>query len=292
MKRIAVLAAALVVLAAPLARAAEGWRFGMQGDALHDDNATRGIYDGAKSDNLVSVEGDATRSSLLTPQSGLVLRGLGRYTAYDKLSDLSNLVLGLRAAWRIQPSLGFDSPWYEIAGEAQRLIFPDSDLRDGMLFSADASVGAYLTDRMRVSGGFGLDQRNGGGSAGVFDYTQNRLFGTFDLRVGINTAVYAKLTRIGGDQVFSSGSVSGLAPPGNWADDPALRGPLGLTTANIYKIDATTFAWELGVNVPFGPSRSFDFGIARYDSKVNEGAASGQSYSATLLRASVLYRFQ
>ena len=290
MKRIAVLAAALVVLAAPIARAAEGWRFGAQGDALHDDNATRGIYDGAKSDNLLSVEGDATRSYLLTPQSGLVLRGLARYTAYDNLSDLSNLALGLRAAWRIQPSLGFDSPWYEIAGEAQRLIFPDSDLRDGLLFSADASVGAYLTDRMRVSGGFGIDQRNGGGTAGVFDYTQNRLFGTFDLRVGINTAVYAKLTRIGGDQVFSSGSHSGGSAI--WEDDPALRGPLGLTVANLYRIDATTMAWELGVNVPFGPGRSFDFGLQRYDSQINEGLFEGQKYSATVLRASVLYRFQ
>ncbi|MGH8688805.1 MAG: hypothetical protein ACREVQ_13980 [Burkholderiales bacterium] len=289
MKRIAVLAAALV-LAAPLARAAEGWRFGAQGDAIHDDNATRGIYDGAKADNLVSVQGDATNSILLSPQSGLVLRGLARYTAYNDITDFSNLALGARAAWRIQPSLGFDAPWYEIAGEVQRLLYPDSDLRDGWLISADASVGAYVTDRMRLSGGFGIDKRSGGGSAGVFDYTQNRLFGNFDLRVGVNTAVYARLTRIGGDQVFSSGSHQGGSAV--WENDPALQGPLGLATANLYRIDATTMAWELGVNVPFGPGRAFDFGLQRYDSKVNDGLFSGQKYSATVLRASILYRFQ
>jgi len=289
MKRIVVLAAALV-LAAPLARAADEWRFGVQGDALHDDNATRGIYDGAKADDLFSVQGDATRSYLLSERSGLVVRGLARYTAFNDLTDLDDLALGVRAAWRIQPTLGFGTPWYEIAGEANRLFFPDSDLRDGMLYTAEASVGAYLTDRMRVSGGFGIDKRSGGGTAGIFDYTQDRFFGTFDLRVGVNTAVYAKLTRIGGDQVFSSGSHSGGSSV--WADDPALRGPLGLSVANLYRIDATTLAYELGLNVPFGPNRSFDFGLARYDSKVNEGLFEGQKYSATVLRASILYRFQ
>ena len=289
MKRIVVLAAALA-LAAPLARAADAWRFGVQGDAVHDSNATRGIYDGAKSDNLISVQGDATRSFLLSERSGLVVRGLARYTAFDALGDLDDLALGVRAAWRVQPTLGFGAPWYEIAGEANRLVFPDSDLRDGWLVTAEASVGAYLTDRMRVSGGFGIDKRNGGGTADIFDYTQDRFFGTFDLRVGVNTAFYAKVSRIGGDQVFSSGSHSGGSSV--WADDPALRGPLGLSVANIYRIDATTWAYELGLNVPFGPNRSFDFGLARYDAQVNEGLFEGQKYSATVVRASLLYRFQ
>jgi hypothetical protein len=290
MNRTAAAVAAALLLAVPPALAADGWRFGLQGDASHEDNATRGLYDGRKSDNVAAVEGDATRSVLLSPQTGLLLRGAARYTRYSDLTDLSNLALTARAAWRIQPTPGFSTPWYEVAGQTQLLRFQGSDLRNGNVFTVETSVGSYLTDRMRLSGGFGLDRRNGGGTAGVFDYTQNRLFGNFDLRVGVSTAVYARVTRIGGDQVFSSGSVSGLSAV--WEDDPALRGPLGLAVANEYRVDATTFAWEFGVNVPFGPGRALDVGLLRYDSKVNEGPASGLKYSATQIRASVLYRFQ
>jgi hypothetical protein len=279
-----------LLLLAPVAHAAEGWRFGAAGEIVQDDNATRGIYDGKKSDTILAVEGSASRSFLLSETSGALLRATARYSHYADLRDLSNLALIGRAAWRYQPRREFGAPWLEVAGQGQYLRHADSELRDGTIWSVDASVGSYLTDRTRVSGGLGLDQRSGGGTAGLYDLSQNRIWGTLDLRVGVRNTLYGRLTRLGGDQVFSSGSESGLSAV--WEDDPALRAPLGLAVANSYRIEATTFIYEFGFNYPLGPAQALDVSVARYDAKIEEGSAEGRKYGATLVRAAWLYRFQ
>jgi hypothetical protein len=289
MKRISALAAVLL-LAVP-AQAAEGWRYGLSGDVVHDDNATRGLFDGAKSDNILVLEGSATRSFLLSSQSGVLLRAAARYSHFTDIKDISNLALIGRAAWRTQPTLGYAAPWYEIAGQAQWLRHADSELRDGSILSVDASVGANVTDRTRLSGGVGLDKRSGGGSVGLYELSSNRIWGTLDVRVGLRNTVYARLTRQAGDHVFSSGSVQGLNPA-VWEDDPALRAPLGLATANAYRVEATSFIYELGFNYPLGRSDALDFSATRIDTKVGEGAYEGNKYTATQVRASYLYRFQ
>jgi hypothetical protein len=282
--------AALLLLAAPAAQAADVWRYGLSADAVHDSNATRGLYDGAKSDNVIAVEGSATRSVLLGPSSGALFRAAARYSHFTDLKDISNLALIGRAAWRIQPSREFGAPWYELAGQAQLLRHADSELRDGSILSLEAGAGAYVTDRTRLSGGVGLDKRSGGGTAGLYDLSSNRIWGTLDVRVGVRSTMYARLTRQAGDQVFSSGSTSGLSAV--WEDDPALRAPLGLAVANAYRIDATTFIYELGYNYPLGRSDALDFAAVHASSKANEGLAAGNKYSATQVRASYLYRFQ
>jgi hypothetical protein len=291
MNRTAVIAAVLL-LAAPPALAADAWRYGLSADLLHDDNATRGLYDGVKADNLLVAEGSATRSVLLGPNSGALLRAALRFTQYADLKDISNVALLGRAAWRYQPTLGYSAPWVEIAGQAQFLRHADSRLRDGSIYSVDASVGSNLTDRTRLSGGIGADKRSGGGSVGLYDLSNNRLWGTFDLRLGLRNTLYARLTRLAGDQVFSSGSHQGLSPAGIWEDDPALRAPLGLAVANAYRLDATTLIAELGFNYPLRRNDALDFGVLHSSSKVNEGIAEGQKYTATQVRASYIYRFQ
>lgn len=288
--KLSIAMATVLVLAAPAAYAAEGFRYGLSADVVHDDNATRGLYDGVKSDNIVSLEGSATRSVLLGPHSGVLLRAAARYSHFTDIEDISNVALVGRAAWRAQPSLGFGAPWYEIAGQAQLLRHADSKLRDGNIVSIEAGVGAHVTDRTRLSGGAGFDKRSGGGTAGLYDLSSNRIWGTLDVRVGLRNTVYARLTRQAGDQVFSSGSVSGLAAV--WEDDPALRAPLGLAVANAYRLDATTFIYELGYNHPLGRSGALDFSATHASSKVNEGLAEGNKYSVTQVRASYLYRFQ
>jgi hypothetical protein len=288
MKRISALAAVLL-LAVP-AQAAEGWRYGLSGDVVHDDNATRGLFDGAKSDNILVLEGSATRSFLLSSRSGVLLRAAARYSHFTDIKDISNLALVGRAAWRYQPSPGFSAPWYELAGQAQLLRHADSELRDGSIVSFDASAGSHLTDRTRVAGGLGFDKRSGGGTVGQYDLSTNRIWAMLDVRVGARNTAYARLTRQAGDHVFSSGSTSGLSAV--WEDDPALRGPLGLAVANTYRLDATTFIYELGFNYPLSRSQALDFSASRAESKVEEGPVQGNTYSATQLRATYLYRFQ
>lgn len=291
MRRTAVIAAVLL-LAAPPALAAGAWRYGLNADLAHDDNATRGLYDGVKADNILVVEGSATRSLLLGPNSGALFRAALRYSQFADLKDISNVALVGRAAWRVQPTLGYSAPWYEIAGQAQFLRHADSELRDGSILSVDASLGSNLTDRTRLSGGIGLDKRSGGGTVGLYDLSNNRLWGTFDLRLGLRDTLYARLTRLAGDQVFSSGSHSGLSTADNWADDPALRAPLGLAVANTYRLDATTLIAELGFNYPLRQNDALDFSVLHSSSKVNEGSAQGKKYTATQVRASYIYRFQ
>jgi hypothetical protein len=285
------IAAALLVAAfLPCAHAAEGWRYGVSGELVNDDNATRGIYDGKKSDNLLSVEAAATRSFLLSSTTGALLRAAARYTQYQDIKDISNLALIGRAAWRFQSSPGFGTPWFEVAAQGEYLSHADSELRDGTILFLEASVGSYVTDRTRLSAGFALDERDGGGTAGLYDLSNSRFWGTVDVRVGAHNILYGRVTWLEGDQVFSSGSTSGLSSV--WEDDPALREPLGLAVANAYRLDATTMIYEVGFNYPLRPGHALDFSATRYESTVNEGPADGQKYSATLLRASYLYRFQ
>lgn len=291
MTRISAIAAAFV-LAVPLApvQAAEEWRYGVSAEVVHDDNATRGLYDGKKADNIAVLEGSATRSWLLSPRSGLLVRGAARYSHFVDIDDISNLALVGRAAWRYQPTPGFSAPWYELAGQGQYLRHADSELRDGSIVTFEASAGSHITDRLRLAGGLGVDKRSGGGTAGLYDLSTTRLFVTADLRVGVRNAAYARVTHQTGDHVFSSGSTSTLSPV--WEDDPALRGPLGIPIANSYRIDATTLAFELGYNYPLDAEQALDFSLARYGTEVDEGSAAGNKYTATQFRATWLYRFQ
>ena len=101
--------AALLLLAAPAAYGAEDWRYGLSADVMHDDNATRGLLDGAKSDNIVMLEGSATRSFLLSPRSGVLVRAAARYSHFTRIKDVTDLALAARAACRYPPGTGFSA---------------------------------------------------------------------------------------------------------------------------------------------------------------------------------------
>jgi hypothetical protein len=280
--------AALLLLAAPATYAAEGWRYGLSADVVHDDNATRGLYDGKKSDNIVALEGAATRSVMLGPNSGALFRAAARYSHFTDIKDLSNLALIGRAAWRHQPSRAFGAPWYELAGQAQLLRHADSEIRDGSILSIDASAGANVTDRTRLAGGLGLDKRSGGGSAGVYDLSNTRFWGSLDLRVGVRATLYARLTHQTGDQVFN---VIPALVLGVWDVDPALASAYG-APGNAYRVDATTLIYDFGFNYPLASGQALDFSFTRISSKAEEGPAQGNKYNVNQVRATYLYRFQ
>jgi hypothetical protein len=286
------LAATLALAFAAPAALADAPRYGLEAELTHDDNATRGLYDGKKSDNILAIEGSVSKGMMLGPRSGATLRAGARYSHYFDIEDISNLDLYGRAAWRYQSGTGFSAPWLEIAARLDWLNHSDSELRDGTVLSIDASAGRYVTDRVRLAAGLGFDKRNGGGTAGLYDLSASRIFATVDYRLGVRSTLYARFTRQTGDHVFSSGSTTGLSPAGIWEDDPALREPLGLAVANAYRVDATTLAYELGFNHPLRPGRALDFALARYGTEVDEGPYQGNKYSATQVRATYLYRFQ
>jgi len=134
MKRATAIAAAALLAQLATAQAAEGWRYGLAADVMHDDNATRGLYDAdQKGDTVLTAEGSAVRSFMLGPRSGALLRAAARYSHFTTFDDLSNLALSGRAAWRAQPGLGYSAPIYEVAGSLTWLQHADSELRDGTI---------------------------------------------------------------------------------------------------------------------------------------------------------------
>jgi len=285
MKRITAIAAALLLAAQPVL--AESTRYGLDAELTHDDNAGRGLYDAdRKADSILSVEGSATRSMLLGPRSGAVFRATARYSHFSKFEDLSNLALSGRAAWRIQPGTEFSSPFFEIAGNLVWLQHADSELRDGTIGSLEASAGSHLTDRVRLGAGFGMDKRDGGGTAGLYDLSTSRVWATLDYRFGVRNTAYARLQRLAGDHVFCSITVSSLSPV--WEPDQALASGLG-RFADCYRLDAKTLSWDIGLNYPLSGTRALDFALTGYSSKSDAGSL---KYDGKLLRASYLYRFQ
>jgi hypothetical protein len=293
MKRIS--AFAVVLLLAFPAQAAEGWRFGTSGEIAHDDNATRGLYDAdRKGDTALSVEGSATRSMLLGARSGALFRAAARYSRFATFDDLSNLALSGRAAWRIQPGTAFSSPIFEVAGNLAWLRHADSELRDGTIATLEASVGSHVTDRVRLGAGFGWDRRDGGdpgraGEVAIYDLDSTRIWASLDYRFGSRNTAYARVTQVSGDQVFNSVTVNGLT--GAWATDPAFAGELGRATDS-YRVDSTTLAYDIGVNVPLARAHSLDFLYSGYSAKAEEGSQAGNKYKGNILRATYLYRFQ
>jgi hypothetical protein len=288
-----VLAASLLSLAAPAA--GQHWRFGVDADYLHDDNVTRGLDPDKRSDDILGAEAFAARSFYLGPKSGLVLRGGLRYSHFTDFKDLSNLGVGGRAAYRVQPfDAGFSSPWFELAGDLWWLRHSDSALRDGTIATLSGSIGSYLTDRLRGTAGIGILNRKADDPSGLFNQSQNRLFATLDWRIGIRNVVYARLSQITGDQHFSAADPAsqGMLVPISEVIvfDPALqRGYSGGLTPFSYRTEATTQVYELGFNYPLGGPHTLDFGAAMAKSKTDNG---GYKYDANQLRISYFYRFQ
>lgn len=294
MKRHTAFAAALL-LAAPSALA-ESPRFGLDTEYLYDSNVSRGLYDAdRKGDSILSVEGSLTGSMPVGSRGGFVYRAAARYDYFSTFDDLSNVGISGRAAYRFQPGTEFSSPFFEIAANAVWLSHSDSELRDGSILSLEGTIGSHLTDRVRLAGGIGVDQRNGGdpgrpGEVAIYDMEYARLWATLDYRFGVRNTAYARIMQITGDHVFNS--VTTTTPMSNaWATDPALAKELG-GTVNSYRVDASTFVYDLGFNIPLAGNRAIDLFASSYSSKLNEGPYSGSKYTGYQLRASYLYRFK
>lgn len=285
-------AAALLVAAAPAL--GQPVRFGLDLELEHDDNVTRGLLDAdQKSDTIAAAGVGATKALLLGPRSGLVLRADARYSHFTDFDDLSNVALSAGAAYRVQPVVAFSAPWIELAGDLQWLRHADSDLRDGSIVSLTASVGSYVTDRIRLSGGAGA-QRRSGDDTGLYDLSTTRLFGTLDYRLGARATVYGRLTRIDGDHVFTAIdplSQSYLIPISEViVSDPALAGGFNGAAPAAYRVEASTVLFDIGVNVPFGTrTQALDVSLTRFDSKTDRDS---RAYDGTQLRVAYLYRFQ
>lgn len=287
----AVLAAALALAVLPAL--AQPVRFGVDAELERDDNFTRGIQEAdRRSDTRLGIGAAAVHSAVLGPRSGAVFRAGARYAHQADFGDASHFALSGSAAYRIQPVVGFSKPWIELSGELQWLRHADSELRDGNIVSLTASVGSYVTDRVRLSGGAGVDRRSGD-ATGLYDLSTTRLFATLDLRVGDRATLYGRIARIAGDHVFTAidpTSQGWLIPISEViVSDPALAGGFGGAAPAAYRLEAKTLVYDLGINYPLAGAHALDFSLTHAASETDRDA---RKYDATQLRAAYLYRFQ
>jgi hypothetical protein len=271
---------------------ADATRLGVDAEYGHDSNVNRAaVGKEERSDDSVSVDAYAARSFLLSSRSGFVLRGAVRATEYFDFHDLSSLGVSGRASYRFQPSPGFTSPWIELAGQVDGFKYRDSEIRDGYATSASASVGKYFTDRIRMEAGVGFDRR-GGGSSGVYDLFNRKIWTALDYKLTPKTTFYGSATWMDGEQVFTLFNTAAWAPLTNSATaqaaDPVFSSAFG-GAPTAYRVDARTDRFELGVNIALRGNDALDFGWSHFDSRADR---SGQKYDGDALRVGYLIRFR
>lgn len=264
-------------------------RFGVDAELLSDDNVNRGPGGYEKSDTIASVEGNVSRSLLLSFRSGLLLRGSVRYERYLDFDDLSNLSLNGRVAWRFQPNPGLTGTSFELAAQARMLEHSDSNIRDGYLYSVSASLGKHFTDRVRLGGGISLDERRAD-EGEVYNLSSNSVWLSADYRL-TTAIIYGSVTRISGDHAITTGEGTYPGLSGYYdasVVDTAFTDAFGAYAPWAYRIDAQTMSFELGVNLPLRGKHTLDFSARFYDSEADRG---GFTYDGTQLRAVYFYRF-
>jgi len=271
---------------------ADSTRFGIDAEYGHDTNINRAaVGKEEQSDDSVSIEAYAARSILLSPSSGLVLKAAMHATEFFEFGDLSSLGISGRAAYRIQPSPGFTSPWIELAGQVDGFKYRDSDIRDGYIASATASVGKYFTDRVRMEAGVGYDRR-GGGEGGVYDLSNGKIWAALDYKLTPKTTLYGSATLMDGEQVFTLFNTAPWAPLTTYskarAPDPVFSSAFG-GAPTAYRVDARTARYELGVNIALRGNDALDLGLSHFESRTDQGSG---KYDGDAFRVGYLYRFR
>lgn len=284
---------AVLLALPPAARGADATRFGIDAEYDHYTNANRAALGSEeKADDSVGVEAWAARSFLLSDHSGVVVRGGLKAREYVEFGDLSSLGAAGRIAWRYQPTLGYTSPWIELAAGAEAFKYRDSDIRDGWLANVAASVGKHVTDRIRVEGGVGYEQRFAT-EGEVYDLGNSKVWGSLDYRLTTSATLYGSATWLKGDQVFT------LFDTANWsslytyagasAADPVFASAFGGAAPVAYRVKATTWLFDLGANIALSGNQALDLGASLFEAKAEQGDG---SYDGATFRIAYLYRFR
>ncbi|MEK6211572.1 MAG: hypothetical protein AABM64_14585 [Pseudomonadota bacterium] len=286
-------AIAALLMLAPVAAHAADTRFGLDAELTHDTNVNRAAYaNEEQADDILAVEGYAARSFRLSYRSGFVARGGLRLREHREFGDLSNVAALGRVAYRFQPSPGYTGAWIELAATAEALRYRDSALRDGTSLSGSVFVGKYLTDRIRLGAGLGLDEREGKDGA-LYDLSTTRAWLTLDYRVTPGITVYGSTTWIQGDHVFTANDPATQGQLSSYSDvivaDPAFADAFGGAPVTAYRMEATTLLFEAGVNIPIRGNQALDFGASWFDSEADRG---GGKYDGATFRIGYLYRFR
>ena len=251
--------------------------------ASRDNNISRAENSAdVKTDNILGLGISLQRAWLLSPSSGVLLRGNVKFDQFQHYTDLSHITANVGATYRLQPVVGYSAPMFDFGLALEKDVFRDSDIRDGAALQADVAVSSHVTDRIHVRGGLGLEKR-WADTGNVFEWQRLRGFVGGDYKVSAGSTLYASASRTEGDQVFTSSSNPAILSVAQAvANDPVFG------ARRAYRLGATADVLELGDSMVISSNTTLDLGL-RYFTIDADG---DHSYDGTELRVSWLYRFR
>ncbi|MFM9912135.1 MAG: hypothetical protein ACKVN9_01195 [Methylophilaceae bacterium] len=250
---------------------------------MHDSNVSRAeASSDIKSDNILALDLSASRSFILSANSGVLLRANAELAEFQHFDDISHVDFGVSALYRIQPVVAYTAPWLEAGIGLQRQNFMGSDIRDGNLLMLDIGIGKRFTDKLRVHGGIGWERRYADDNA-VFEWHRLQASASADFKFSPTITLYTKLSRAYGDQVFTATPAPAFLNAAKAIiNDPAFG------ARRAYRLNAVATVLELGSSFNLNPNNTLDVGL-RYFQIDADGS---HSYDGAELRMSWLYRFQ
>jgi hypothetical protein len=250
----------------------------------HESNAPRAESPADKaSDSSRAARLMLTRTHMLSERSGLTVKGALDVEDRVRFTALDNSSARLEGAYRRQPVFGYSTPWYEASGSAQVIKYRDSAIRDGSIWAATLATGRNLTDRVEAAAGAGIERRRSE-HENLFDLAWRKAYLDLGYRLPHRGTLYARYTRIWGDQVFSVRPGTGTFGAAKAVeDDPAFGDEY-----YAYRLAATTNVIDAGATAQITDEDTVVLGASRFVAR----AQGGHEYADTLLRLTWVHRFQ
>jgi hypothetical protein len=233
------------------------------------------------SDEIVSLDLIASKSFMLNPHSNLTIKGKLARHQFLRFEDLSNTGFALGARYRMQPVIGFYQPWLALGINAEKLVFDDSDIRDGTLFNVNVSVHKRFSEMLKAHIGIGAERRVAD-TGDTFEWQRHSFFSGAQYQWSDALVLIANYSYLSGDQVFvATASPKFRNSANSIADDPVFG------QRRAYRLDAHANTLNTGINYRISPNNSLDAGVNYAKIK----AEADHQYDATQVHVSWLHRF-
>ena len=233
------------------------------------------------SDEVLSLNLIASQSFMLNPHSNLSVKAKLALNQFARFDDLSNTVLAVGARYRVQPVIGFYQPWLELGINAEKLVFDDSDIRNGALFNLNIVAHKRFTERLKANLGVGFEKRIAD-TGDMFKWQRYGLFMGGQYKWSEQATLLASYTYLTGDQVFVvTANPAFLNIANSIADDPVFG------KRRAYRLDAHANTLNISFNYRINPNNTLDAGL-QYAKIEAEG---NHQYDATQVNINWLHRF-
>jgi hypothetical protein len=281
---------ALLCLLLHVRPADAAWIADVEAGVVYEDNVNLAEMErDIRSDTALGASVSAGGLAHVTDSSVVSLTGDVIGAGYTRFGGLSNLYLGVTAAFRTRFGLGATAPWVRVAGSAARLEYRE-DVRDGWRYRGTAGAGKRFGERWDVRLEYAYDHRTADHEIAVsrlpgdvFDQTSHTLSARVDYLHSRTLVVFAGYAlRLGDVASTTPRNAAIFAASSAVTPDPAF-GPEALA----YKIDATTHILSVGLSFALGEQASFNLG---YERQIGLGDG-GIDYHNNVFRASFLYSY-